>query len=366
MAVLVISYSRADQPQVRALVSLLSAGLRDVERAVYWDEQFEPGEPWFEQLKGYIDASPQLFVFWCAHSQTSPQVRREFSYALATDKRVVPVLLDDTPLVAELEAIHGIDLRGAIRHGGRTRAAMIQASAVATIALAAMVATLVLAVRQPVAPLPKPADQTTAVSAQPELPAPAALGPTSEPSAAVIRALMPPLELDRSALTREEPAGLIEPAKAKLDSFYERYRDVRQRFDERQVHLSIKLSPYHANPESPDISIEYAIYQYFIDRYNERARWASSDPAPTDRPRTVVSVDVYVGAIPGASGPTFRPPDLTPTIDTGEPSAPETSLRWPVVLLSIVIILLTGVVVKGLRQYRRRAFIVHEFQKHLL
>lgn len=112
-----ISYSRVDQPQVRALVSLLTASLRDVERAVFWDEQFDPGEPWFEQLKAHIDASPQLFVFWCAHARTSPEVRREFRYALEKKKRVVPVLLDDTPLADELAAIHGIDLRSAVRHG---------------------------------------------------------------------------------------------------------------------------------------------------------------------------------------------------------------------------------------------------------
>jgi hypothetical protein len=117
MAVLVISYSRADQAQVRALVSLLRGGLRGVEKAVYWDEQFEPGEPWFEQLKFHIDSAPQLFVFWCDHSSSSEQVRREFTYALGQNKRVVPVLLDDTPLSAELAPIHGIDLRGAVRHG---------------------------------------------------------------------------------------------------------------------------------------------------------------------------------------------------------------------------------------------------------
>jgi len=121
MSVLVISYSRDDQPQVRALVALLKAGLRDVEKAVFWDEEFEPGEPWFDQLKAHIDASPQLFVFWCHHSNASDQVRREFSYALARDKQVVPVLLDDTPLADELAPIHGIDLRGAIRHSGRPR-----------------------------------------------------------------------------------------------------------------------------------------------------------------------------------------------------------------------------------------------------
>ena len=126
MATLVISYSRADQAQVRAVVSLLQGALSDVEKAIFWDGQLEPGEPWFQQLKTHIDAAPQLFVFWCGHSSSSTEVRREFVYALQQRKRVIPVLLDDTPLADELAPIHGIDLRGAIRHrrSGRPKIAM--------------------------------------------------------------------------------------------------------------------------------------------------------------------------------------------------------------------------------------------------
>jgi hypothetical protein len=116
MATLVVSYSRVDRPQVRAVVALLKAALRGVDRAVFWDEDFEPGEPWFEQLCQHIDAAPQLFVFWCEHAAQSPQVRREFSYAMQRGKRVVPVLMDNTALVPELAQIHGIDLRDALQH----------------------------------------------------------------------------------------------------------------------------------------------------------------------------------------------------------------------------------------------------------
>ena len=98
-------------------MSLVKAVNSDLEKAVYWDGDFEPGEPWFEQLKTYIDAAPKLFVFWCAHSAESVQVRREFLYAFEQQKKVIPVLLDDTPLPAELAPIHGIDLRPAVSHG---------------------------------------------------------------------------------------------------------------------------------------------------------------------------------------------------------------------------------------------------------
>src|SRR5829696_8506234 len=116
MATLVVSYSRIDRTQVRAVVALLKAALRGIDNAVFWDEDFEPGDPWFEQICQHIDAAPQLFVFWCEHAATSEQVRREFSYAMQRGKRVVPVLMDNTALLPELAPIHGIDLRGALQH----------------------------------------------------------------------------------------------------------------------------------------------------------------------------------------------------------------------------------------------------------
>jgi hypothetical protein len=116
MAVIVISYARPDQPLVRAVVKLLRGALRDFEKAVYWDDDFEPGEPWFEQIRAHIDAAPQLFVFWCVHSAESEQVRREFEYAFQRGKRVVPVLMDRTKLCRELADLHGIDLRPLTEH----------------------------------------------------------------------------------------------------------------------------------------------------------------------------------------------------------------------------------------------------------
>jgi hypothetical protein len=120
MATLVISYSRYDQPLVRAVVTLLRSASRDVDRAVFWDADIEPGEQWRVELRKNIDEAPQLFVFWCAHSSQSSEVRQEFLYALDRGKRVVPVLLDHTPLAAELASISAIDLRQAVRHSEDT------------------------------------------------------------------------------------------------------------------------------------------------------------------------------------------------------------------------------------------------------
>jgi len=118
MPTLVISYARTDQALVRGIVKLLRAAYGDtVGDAVYWDEDFEPGAPWFDQIQRSIDDAPRVFVFWCAHSAKSTQVSRELAYALSVGKAVVPVLLDDTSLTEALSPIHGVDLRATVIHG---------------------------------------------------------------------------------------------------------------------------------------------------------------------------------------------------------------------------------------------------------
>jgi hypothetical protein len=121
LATLVISYARVDQPLVRGVVKLLRAAMSEIEDAVYWDDDFEPGEAWSAQIRRSIDGAPQLFVFWCAHSAVSPQVREELAYALSAGKIIVPVLLDDTCLSGALTSIHGVDLRTAVRHAATRR-----------------------------------------------------------------------------------------------------------------------------------------------------------------------------------------------------------------------------------------------------
>jgi hypothetical protein len=116
MATLVISYSHVDRALVRAVVVFLTTAMRDIDKAVYWDGHLEPGEAWFAKIRSQILEAQQLFVFWCAHAATSHQVRQEFTFALDKGKRVVPVLLDDTPLCDELAPIHGVDLRDVVQH----------------------------------------------------------------------------------------------------------------------------------------------------------------------------------------------------------------------------------------------------------
>jgi hypothetical protein len=116
VAVLVISYSRDDQALVRGLVKFLRAALRGIDRTVFWDDDFEPGEEWFAQIAAAIDDAQTLFVAWCSHSAISQQVAREIDYAFEHSCRVVPVLLDNTPLSSRLAPIQGIDLRQTVVH----------------------------------------------------------------------------------------------------------------------------------------------------------------------------------------------------------------------------------------------------------
>ena len=112
---LAISYARVDRPQVREIVDLLIAA-NAAEGAVFWDGHLVAGEDWYQQLKRHINRAGKLFVFWCEHSKRSRQVRKEYLYARKRKKRIIPVLLDNTPLSAELAPIHGIDMRRSIRH----------------------------------------------------------------------------------------------------------------------------------------------------------------------------------------------------------------------------------------------------------
>jgi hypothetical protein len=121
MPILVISYSRVDRRLVRAVVQMLALAMRGIEKAVFYDGDIEPGGLWFAELQANIDQAAQLFVFWCNRSFVSKEVRRELTYALEPRKRVVPVLLDNTPLADVLAPINGIDLRDVVQHSSERR-----------------------------------------------------------------------------------------------------------------------------------------------------------------------------------------------------------------------------------------------------
>ncbi len=99
-----ISYSRMNQDIVLPLVKLLRAAGQDVFVDMH---DMEYGKDWRQQITNAINQCDRLLVFWSVSSQNSEAVKEECNLAASLGRTVVPVLLDKTPLPAELERFHG-------------------------------------------------------------------------------------------------------------------------------------------------------------------------------------------------------------------------------------------------------------------
>ncbi len=103
-----VSYSRHDEPIVVPIIKLLRLGGHGM---VFLDlDSIEPGELWRGKLEEALRTATYVVLFWCRHSSDSREVEREYRAALATGKRLVPVLLDKTPLPPGLDQYQWIDL----------------------------------------------------------------------------------------------------------------------------------------------------------------------------------------------------------------------------------------------------------------
>jgi hypothetical protein len=74
-------------------------------------DSIEPGERWQEQLETAIARADKVCVFWCLHSRASRWVKREWRRAHRQKKKLIPLLLDSTPLPPELSKYQYIDFR---------------------------------------------------------------------------------------------------------------------------------------------------------------------------------------------------------------------------------------------------------------
>jgi TIR domain len=107
-----VSYSPADNELVSAIVSLLSASNGAI---VYCDaDSIRTGGRWREELDKAISEANLVLVFWCHHSNTSYELRKEFALALEQGKDVLPLLLDGTPLPGKLADRRSIDFRARV------------------------------------------------------------------------------------------------------------------------------------------------------------------------------------------------------------------------------------------------------------
>lgn len=113
-----VSYSPADSELVSPIVSVLCASNSAL---VYCDaDSIRTSDRWREELGTAISEANVVLVFWCQHSHTSYEVRKEFALALEQGKDVLPLLLDGTPLPSKLADRRYIDFRarvGALHEG---------------------------------------------------------------------------------------------------------------------------------------------------------------------------------------------------------------------------------------------------------
>ena len=114
---LFVSYSHHDTNLVGSVVSLLRATKGS---PVFQDrDTIVPGTSWQAEIEQGLVEADTVVVFWCRHAAASKAVRDEWLAAISNKKQLLPLLLDATPLPAELAGFQWIDFQeyGARSHG---------------------------------------------------------------------------------------------------------------------------------------------------------------------------------------------------------------------------------------------------------
>lgn len=101
-----IIYSHLDASQALRLRRLAMAY-----DAVGIDTETRPGDAWRPTIAASILAARTVLVLWSANAAASHELAPEILIALASRARVVPVMLDNTPMPPDLAARHGVDWR---------------------------------------------------------------------------------------------------------------------------------------------------------------------------------------------------------------------------------------------------------------
>lgn len=115
-----LSYSRADTERVAPLRD----ELRKLGYRVFFDtESIEAGEQWKRRLERSIRASRTLVLCWSKNVLGHEFITFEYSRAEALHKRVLPWLLDDTPLPQMLE-IQGIPTADPVQVAAKLKPAL--------------------------------------------------------------------------------------------------------------------------------------------------------------------------------------------------------------------------------------------------
>jgi hypothetical protein len=187
-----VSYSHADSALVAPVVRLLRAARSFVFLDV---DSIEPARRWQDVIQGAIDDADLVVVFWCFHSSGSQEVQREWTAAIRSNKPLLPVLLDSTPVTAPIDQFQWIDFKelGETRHpaAGASRSLakapssaraarppLLGLAAAAVLGVSLLGGVAWLSLRRP-SPGPPEYTTTTLVSATPT---PTRMAATPEPS----------------------------------------------------------------------------------------------------------------------------------------------------------------------------------------
>jgi len=107
MAQVAVVYSREDAQQAVKAYRLARVFMERV--AI--DFEIRPGARWRPEMAERICDSRVVLVVWSAHAAASAEVAREIATATACGVPMVPVLLDDTRLPADLAEIQAVEWR---------------------------------------------------------------------------------------------------------------------------------------------------------------------------------------------------------------------------------------------------------------
>ena len=105
-ALTVLIYARADHDHAERARRLLR-----VLEPVWIDRDLVPGTPWRAEIGRRICRADRVMVLWSAYAAASVEVGAEWRHAAACGRRLVPVMLDETPMPAELGARQAVDWR---------------------------------------------------------------------------------------------------------------------------------------------------------------------------------------------------------------------------------------------------------------
>ena len=122
-----LSYSQEDVELAAAIVAVLTANNPSL--SCFDADSMRTSGHWQTELGPALADSDFVLLFWCHHSSTSYEVRKEFALALERGKDVVPLLLDDTPVPGRLAGRRCIDFRDRVRVLHETAAGCHEADA---------------------------------------------------------------------------------------------------------------------------------------------------------------------------------------------------------------------------------------------